>query len=252
MPGTHCWRWKWRAAVTSILSARCCCWFLFAALGRRWRTVAALAFGLAVAVKFLPIVLLPLYWKRVRIRDAALAAVVVGLLYVPFLNHGRIPIGSLGTYVQSFRFNDPVFAMLERVAAPQLVVGLAVLVGFLTAIWMRRKSADVVCGRICVADGSIASVCTGRISVVPALAAAVPAVGLDGADHHLDGQHHPDLLRLASARTWPSVVASWLDYAAGIWGSRRDGCSHLGAAPEMTRCRTELNIRQAAAFHADR
>ena len=117
----------------------------FAALGRRWRAVAALAFGLAVAVKLLPIVLLPLYWKRVRLRDAALAAVVVGLLYVPFLNHGRIPIGSLATYIQSFRFNDPVFAMLERVAAPQLVAGLAVLVGFLTAIWMRKSetlSAD--------------------------------------------------------------------------------------------------------------
>ena len=113
----------------------------FAALERRWRAIAAVAFGLAVAVKFLPIVLLPLYWKRVRMRDAALAAVVVGLLYVPFLNHGRIPIGSLGTYVQSFRFNDPVFATLERVAAPQLVVGLAVLVGFLTAIWLRSKAA---------------------------------------------------------------------------------------------------------------
>jgi alpha-1,6-mannosyltransferase len=112
----------------------------FAALGRRWRTLAAVAFGLAVAVKFLPIVLLPLYWKRVRMHDAALAAAVVGLLYVPFLNHGRIPIGSLGTYVQSFRFNDPVFAALERVAAPHLVVGLAVLVGFLTAIWQRSKA----------------------------------------------------------------------------------------------------------------
>src|SRR6266568_2853780 len=113
-----------------------------ASLVRRWRTVAAISFGLAVAVKFLPIVLLPLYWKRVRMRDAALAAIVVGLLYVPFLNHGRIPIGSLGTYVQRFRFNDPVFATLERVAAPQVVAGLAVLVGFLTAIWMRRKCAE--------------------------------------------------------------------------------------------------------------
>jgi len=112
----------------------------FAALGRRWRAIAALAFGLAIAVKFLPIVLLPLYWKRIRLRDGALAAVVVGLLYVPFLNHGRIPTGSLGTYVQSFRFNDPVFRTLERVAAPQFVVGLALLAGFLTAIWMRRKS----------------------------------------------------------------------------------------------------------------
>src|ERR1700683_2106455 len=102
-----------------------------AALGRRWRAVAAVAFGLAVAVKFLPIVLLPLYWKRVRIRDGILAAAVVGLLYVPFLNHGRIPIGSLGTYVRSFRFNDPVFAALERVAAPQVANGLAVVAGFL-------------------------------------------------------------------------------------------------------------------------
>jgi alpha-1,6-mannosyltransferase len=113
-----------------------------ASLVRRWRAVAAMSLGLAVAVKFLPIVLLPLYWKRVRMRDVALAAIVLGLLYVPFLNHGRIPIGSLGSYVQRFRFNDPVFATLERVTAPQVVAGLAVLVGFLTAIWMRRKSAE--------------------------------------------------------------------------------------------------------------
>ncbi len=108
-----------------------------AALGRRWRATAAVGFGLAVAVKLLPIVLLPLYWKRVRIRDAALAAAVVGLLYVPFLNHGRIPIGSLGTYVQSFRFNGPVFAALDQVAPPQLLAGLAVFVGLVTAIWLR-------------------------------------------------------------------------------------------------------------------
>jgi len=113
----------------------------FAALGRRRRMVAALAFGLAVAVKVLPIVLLPLYWKRVRIRDAMLAALMVGLLYLPFLNHGRIPLGSLGTYVHSFRFNDPLFATLERVATPELLAGMAVLAGFLTAVWMRRESA---------------------------------------------------------------------------------------------------------------
>jgi alpha-1,6-mannosyltransferase len=109
----------------------------FAALGRRWRTVAAVAFALAVSVKLLPIVLLPLYWKRVRVWDGALAAVVLGLMYVPFLNHGRIPLGSLGTYFHSFRFNDPVFAMLERVLSPELTVGLAAFVGLLTAVWMR-------------------------------------------------------------------------------------------------------------------
>jgi hypothetical protein len=112
----------------------------FAALGRRWRAVAAVAFGLAIAVKLLPIVLLPIYWKRVRIRDGILAAIVVGLLYVPFLKQGSIPIGSLGTYVQTFRFNDPVFGPLEVVVPPQLAAALAVLVGFLIAIGLRSRS----------------------------------------------------------------------------------------------------------------
>jgi len=112
------------------------------ALLRRWRVVAAVAFVLAVAVKFIPIVLLPLYWKRVRIRDAGLAVIVFALLYVPYLNHGHIPLGSLGAYVQRFRFNDPVFAALERVTAPQVAAALAVLAGLLTAIWLRRKTAE--------------------------------------------------------------------------------------------------------------
>jgi len=114
-----------------------------AALVHRWRTTAAVALGLAVAVKFLPIVLIPLYWKRVRIRDAVFAALVVLLLYVPFIRYGRIPIGSLGTYVQTFRFNGPVFAVFDRFASPQLLAGLAVLVGFMTAAWLRRGFPEV-------------------------------------------------------------------------------------------------------------
>jgi hypothetical protein len=113
-----------------------------AALGRRWRTTAAVGLGLAVAVKLLAIVLLPIYWKRIRMRDAALAAALVGLLYVPFLNHGRIPLGSVGTYIQSWRFNGPVFAMLDHVAPPQLLAALAVLAGLVTAAWLRRAAPE--------------------------------------------------------------------------------------------------------------
>jgi len=113
-----------------------------AALLRRWRATAAVALGLAIAVKFLPVVLLPLYWKRVRIRDAALAAAVVGILYVPFVTDGRFPDGSLGTYVQTFRFNGPVFAALDHFAPPQLLAGLAVLVGFVTAAWLRPAASE--------------------------------------------------------------------------------------------------------------
>jgi hypothetical protein len=113
-----------------------------AALVRHWKTTAAVTLGLAIAVKFLPIVLLPLYWKRVRIRDAAIAAVVFGMLYFPFIDHGRIPIGSLGTYVQSFRFNGPLFAALDKVAPPKLLASLAVLVGLLISTWLRRTASE--------------------------------------------------------------------------------------------------------------
>ena len=113
-----------------------------AALARSWRAIAALALALSVAVKFLPIVLLPLYCKRVRIRDAALAATVFVLLYLPFLNHGRVPIGSLGTYVQTFRFNGPIFLVLAQFAPPPLLAGFAVLAGLVTASWLRRAAPE--------------------------------------------------------------------------------------------------------------
>ncbi len=113
-----------------------------AALRRRWRAVAAVTFGLAIAVKFLPIVLTPLYWRRVRVRDAFGAILIVGLLYVPFLHRGLAPMGSLGVFVQRFRFNDPVFATLARIASPQIVAALAVLVGLATSVWMRRRDDE--------------------------------------------------------------------------------------------------------------
>jgi alpha-1,6-mannosyltransferase len=110
-----------------------------AALERRWRTFAAIAFGLAVAVKFLPIVLAPLYWRRVRVRDASLAVLIVGLLYVPFLLGGSLPMGSIGVFVERFRFDDPVFAEIERIVSPRIAAGFALLLGLLTAAFLRRR-----------------------------------------------------------------------------------------------------------------
>jgi hypothetical protein len=110
-----------------------------AALQRHWRTVAAIVFALAVTVKLLPVVLAPLYWRRVRIRDGLLAALTAGLLYTPFLRRSPVPIGSLGSFVQRFRFNGPIFAALERVMSPQAAAGVAVLCGLATAVLLRSK-----------------------------------------------------------------------------------------------------------------
>jgi hypothetical protein len=110
-----------------------------AALRRRARTLAAVTFGLAVAVKFLPAVLAPLYWRRVRVRDGLLVVLVIGVLYTPFLERAAFPIGSVGTVVQRFRFNDPIFVTLARLLTPQVAAALAGVFGFGVAVWLRRR-----------------------------------------------------------------------------------------------------------------
>ena len=108
-------------------------------LRRHWRALAAITFAMAVAVKFLPAVLAPLYWRRLRIRDGLLAALVIGLLYAPFINRGTIPIGSLSIFIRRFRFNDPVFDLIARATLPQAAAGFAVLSGLLLAVWIRSR-----------------------------------------------------------------------------------------------------------------
>jgi hypothetical protein len=114
-------------------------WMLSTGRGMR----AAVAFVIAVAAKLLPIVLLPLFWRRVRIRDAAVAAGVLLLLYLPFASAGTLPLGALPNVVNYIRFNGPLFKFLAAVASPRAAAAMAVGAGLAVAMWMRRKySAD--------------------------------------------------------------------------------------------------------------
>jgi len=85
-----------------------------------------------------------------------------------------------------------------------------------------------------VANGRVASMCAGRVSMVLALAAAVRAIGLDSAAHHLDGEHYPHVYRLASTHPWTSVCTSWVDYVVGIWIRRNDRCDYPVAPDHAT------------------
>src|SRR4029453_3639160 len=57
-------------------------------LVRNRTMLSAVAFVLAVASKLLPIVLLPLYWRRVRPRDAVFAGILLAALYFRFSHEG--------------------------------------------------------------------------------------------------------------------------------------------------------------------
>lgn len=84
-----------------------------------------------------------------------------------------------------------------------------------------------------MADGSITLMRAGGVSVVPALAAAFPAICLDRTDNDLDGEHHPHILRLASAQDGTAVAGSRLGHAAGVRISG-DGGRNRGLAQSCT------------------
>ena len=64
------------------------------------------------------------------------------LLYTPFLQAARFRWARSVHSLQRFRFNDPIFATVERVVRPQVAAGLAVCSGLLTAVWLRYRRAE--------------------------------------------------------------------------------------------------------------
>jgi alpha-1,6-mannosyltransferase len=108
-----------------------------ASLARGRRTIAAIAFALAVGAKFVPATLAPLFWRRIRLRDAALCVGILAALYIPFLGQGRLPLGSLGDYLAYWRFNAPVYSALQWILPTRGLVGVPPVLGFAVALWAR-------------------------------------------------------------------------------------------------------------------
>jgi len=112
----------------------------FVALARRATLVAAVALVAAIGVKFLPLVLVPLFWRKIRIRDAAIACVCGLAVAAPFaLGEGSLPIGSLPTYLAKWRFNGLLYGVVESVWRTRWLAGMPVLAGLAVAWWQRRR-----------------------------------------------------------------------------------------------------------------
>ena len=105
---------------------------------------AVLAFTFSITVKFLPLVLIPIFWRRVKIRDVVLAGLLIIALYIPFLSKDfQLPIGSLTYYFEKWRFNGPLFGLLENMLGTLISVrSMVVLVasaGFMAGLWARAR-----------------------------------------------------------------------------------------------------------------
>ena len=102
--------------------------------------VASLSLAMAFGVKFLPIVLVPLLWGRVRIRDLFVAVAAIVAFYTPFTSWPfSISFGSLGTYIEQWRFNGPFFLWLEPLLSTVGALVFAILIGLGVAIFARSR-----------------------------------------------------------------------------------------------------------------
>ena len=108
-------------------------WMLGTGRGMR----AAAAFVLAVATKLLPVVLVPLFWRRVRVQDVLLAAALLLVCYVPFAAAGTVALGNVPNVVEGIRFNGPVFHTLAHQLRPFVAAAFAIAIGLAIAGWMR-------------------------------------------------------------------------------------------------------------------
>jgi alpha-1,6-mannosyltransferase len=108
-------------------------------LGRGRSAIAASALALAASVKLLPAVAIPLLWRRIRAHDAALALGLLAALYLPWLLHGTLPTGSLGAYLDLWRFNAPLYGVLEWLFPARFLLVVVAAAGFAVATWARHR-----------------------------------------------------------------------------------------------------------------
>jgi hypothetical protein len=109
------------------------------ALARGRTLTGTIALAVSVAVKPLPIVLLPLLWRRVRPLHLVAGTAVLLALYLPFWGRHGLPLGSVPEVIDRFRFNGPIFLGVERLAGPVAATGFAMLAGLAVAGWARRR-----------------------------------------------------------------------------------------------------------------
>lgn len=127
-----------RHGHVDVVGALCLAFAAFAlAAGRAW--LGSLAFAVSLAVKPIPIVLLPLLWRRISRRHVVAGVSVLLALYLPFFARGWIPLGSVPQVVEDFRFNGPIFAALASLWTPVAAAVFAVVLGLVVAAWARRR-----------------------------------------------------------------------------------------------------------------
>jgi hypothetical protein len=106
----------------------------------RKQLYAAVSFGLAVGVKLLPLIFLPLLIKRLGLTKSAIFYTVVGatfiVLFLPFYNVDLIPnfLSSLRLYFQTFEFNASLYYVIRWIGCQFAGYNIIATLGTVLAI----------------------------------------------------------------------------------------------------------------------
>lgn len=119
-------------------------WIALAALAltNRWTMTASVLAVAAIATKLLPVVLVPLFWRRIRWRDVAVATLVGFLMAWPFLTWPKTMMGALTGVVHGVRFNGPLFRLVADATWPPFAAVFAIAIGLAAAAWCRWKLTE--------------------------------------------------------------------------------------------------------------
>lgn len=116
---------------------------------------SAFWFSLAVLVKYLPLLLLPAIFRRLGLVKAivftAFTAMVVALLYLPYISAGWKVFGSLGAYISRWSFNslafEPVHALTGSYSAARVICYSAIAVVALAEVF-RKDNLEEAAHRV--------------------------------------------------------------------------------------------------------
>lgn len=129
----------------------------FYLLHREKLVLSSLCFALAVSTKLLPLILLPLYWRRLGTKKACqfylLTACFTLLTFLPLLNSELIQgmSQSVGLYFQKFEFNASVYYLVREmgyimkgyniIASAGLWMAVSAFVAIILYVFVEREAS---------------------------------------------------------------------------------------------------------------
>ncbi|MGB0177739.1 MAG: glycosyltransferase 87 family protein, partial [Owenweeksia sp.] len=95
-------------------------WAIYLLLTQKW-VWSAVVLGLSISVKLIPLIFLPLFFKKLGFRRAVLyyllTGVTVALLFAPFVSQALVAnfMSSIELYFQNFEFNASVYYIVRAI-----------------------------------------------------------------------------------------------------------------------------------------